>query len=430
MNKQTLLIGFTLFALFFGAGNLIYPPTLGIEAGTSYWIALGGFILTGVGLPIIAVAAIALISNKTTELGTQVHPLFAIGFSSLIYLAIGPFFGIPRAANVAYEMSIIPLFSEPLNQSFLLFLFTVIFFIVVYWLSLNPKKLVDRIGQWLTPALLIAIAALSVGSLLILDSNVQAPNEKYQDNPFFTGFLEGYLTMDAIAALAFGIIVITAFREFGITNRREMVIFTIKAGCVAGLGLALVYGSIGWIGAKMATSGTFENGGQILSSAAELTFGYYGNILLGIIVALACLTTSIGLTVACGQYFTKITKISYRWIVTLVTIVSFLIANLGLNQIIAISVPVLVAIYPIAIVLILLTLIPRLVGTSKRIYRYSVMLTAIISIYEGLNAFGIYITGVQPIIESLPLFSIGLGWLIPAIIGGLIGWLVDKQKQN
>ncbi|MRH44037.1 branched-chain amino acid transport system II carrier protein [Aquibacillus halophilus] len=427
MNKHTLLIGFTLFALFFGAGNLIYPPTLGIEAGTSYWIALSGFILTGVGLPIIAVAAIALVSNHTTELGTQVHPIFAIIFSSIIYLAIGPFFGIPRAANVAYEMSITPLVTGTLNHSLMLFLFTFIFFVIVYWLSLNPSKLIDRIGQWLTPALVIAIAALSIGSLIVLDSPEQAPAEKYQDSPFFTGFLEGYLTMDAIAALAFGIIVITAFKEVGITNKKDMVSFTIKAGLIAGLALALVYGSIGLIGVKMAAYGTFENGGQILSSAAELTFGYYGNILLGVIVALACLTTSIGLTVACGQFFTKTTSISYKMVVTIVTVVSLLIANLGLNQIIAISVPVLIAIYPIAIVLVVLTLMSKWIENYKRIYRFAVLFTAVISISDGLNSFGLSIPGIQQVMESLPLYSIGLAWLIPSILGGALGWVLDKD---
>ncbi|MFZ3580355.1 branched-chain amino acid transport system II carrier protein, partial [Virgibacillus sp. DJP39] len=359
MKKDTFTIGFMLFALFFGAGNLIYPPTLGIDSGTSYWAAIAGFVITGVGLPILAVTAISYVESDARELADRVHPLFGLIFTSVVYLAIGPFFGVPRAATVAFEMSMEP-FTNDSSQNLILFLFTAVFFILVYIVSLNPSKMVDRIGQYLTPVLLIAILVLITGGIILLDSPAANPIDKYATSPFFTGFAEGYLTMDAIGALAFGIIVINAFKDRGITTQRELVKSTLKAGIITGTGLIIVYGSIGWIGTKMAKEGTFNNGGDILLAASTIMFGNIGALLLGIIVALACFTTSVGLVVACGQFFTNITTISYNWIILLTTILSFVIANQGLSTIISYSVPVLVFIYPIAIVLIILTFIQRL----------------------------------------------------------------------
>ncbi|WP_163969438.1 branched-chain amino acid transport system II carrier protein [Oceanobacillus halotolerans] len=423
MNKDTITVGFMLFALFFGAGNLIYPPTLGIEAGSAYWGAIIGFILTGVGLPIIAVTAIAFVNNDARELSNRVHPLFGLLFTSIIYLAIGPVFAIPRAATVAFEMGVEPFSAN--HSTLILFGFTTIFFLIVYFVSLNPSKMVDRIGQYLTPILLIAITALCVGGFLLLDQPPTAPTEKYTAAPFFTGFVEGYLTMDAIAALAFGIIVVNAFKERGIKDRKSLVQSTLKAGIITGISLTLVYGAIGWIGTKMAAQGSFTNGGDILSSAATLIFGQFGTLLLGTIVALACLTTSIGLVVACGQFFSNITPLAYKHIVLIVTIISYVIANQGLNTIISYSVPVLVFIYPIAIVLILLTLTQKLFNGSAFVYRGAILLTAIISLYDGLVAFGIQMPVITSWMGNLPFFSIGLGWLVPAIIGGGIGWIIS-----
>ncbi|WP_186575918.1 branched-chain amino acid transport system II carrier protein [Aquibacillus kalidii] len=426
MNKQTFFIGFMLFALFFGAGNLIYPPTLGIEAGTSYWSAISGFLLTGVGLPILAIVAITISSNQSKDLGDAIHPKFGLIFSSVIYLAIGPFFGIPRAANVAYEIGIVPFFKEDAVQSIRLLFFSIIFFLLVFIFSLNPSKLVDRIGQWLTPFLLLAIISLGIGGFLLLDSPWQAPSAKYEQNAFFTGFIEGYATMDAIGAIAFGIIVITSFKQMGIQDPKEMIKSTLKAGLVAGSGLVIVYSMIGWIGVKMASTGTYTNGGQVLSVAAELILGNNGRILLGVIVVLACFTTSIGLAVACGQFFSRKTPLSYRGVIAIVTIVSFLITNLGLNQIIAISIPILVMIYPVAMTLIVLTLINQ----PPMVVRFAVLFTAFISIFEGLMSFGLTLSFITPVLESMPFHSIGLGWVIPTLIGGIIGRVMEYGNRQ
>src|SRR5699024_979814 len=193
------------FSLFFGAGNLIYPPILGLEAGTAYWSAISGFIITGVGLPVLTVTAISFVKNDARELADRVHPMFGLIFTSIAYLIIGPFFAIPCAATVAYEMGIQPFTA---HSPLILLSFTVIFFYLVFWVALNPTKMVDRVGQILTPILIIAIIALGIGSFLLLKNPLSSPVGEYAHMPFFTGFAEGYLTMDAIGALAFGIIVI------------------------------------------------------------------------------------------------------------------------------------------------------------------------------------------------------------------------------
>ncbi|WP_077329418.1 branched-chain amino acid transport system II carrier protein [Virgibacillus siamensis] len=427
MNKNTFVIGFMLFALFFGAGNLIYPPTLGMDSGTSYWPAIAGFVITGVGLPILAVTSISYVENDARELADKVHPIFGLIFTSAVYLAIGPFFGVPRAATVAYEMSMEPFMNG--TSSLMLFIFTSLFFILVYVVSMNPSKMVDRIGQYLTPILLLSIIALIIGGFFLLDDPLMEPTEKYTNAPFFKGFIEGYLTMDAIAALAFGIIVVNAFKDRGIHTKKALLTSTLKAGIITGIGLIAVYSSIGWIGAKMANNGNYANGGEILSGAADIIFGTFGALLLGVIVSLACFTTCVGLIVACGQFFSKITPLSYKWIIAFVTIVSYLIANQGLNTIIKVSVPVLVFIYPIAIVLILLTFMQKIFGGAHSVYRGAILLTAIISLYDGLTAFGLKMPAVTAALEYLPFFAIGLGWIVPAFIGGLIGYMF-KGKQH
>ncbi|WP_181347695.1 branched-chain amino acid transport system II carrier protein [Thalassobacillus sp. CUG 92003] len=430
-RRDTVFVGFMLFALFFGAGNLIYPPSLGISAGTAYWPAIAGFVLTGVGLPILTVAAISLVGNGAVELGQRVHPWFGVIFTSIVYLAIGPFFGIPRAANVAYEMGVSPLITTPSSQWLLLF--SIAFFSLVFIVSLNASKLVDRIGQWLTPALLLTIIALVIGSLWGLKGEPASPSSAYQTQPFFTGFIEGYLTMDAIAALAFGIIVMTAFHEKGVQSRRRVMLRTLQAGGVTAIGLSTVYASIGWIGSRMADKGTFTNGGEILSGAANLIYGSTGALLLGVLVALACLTTCIGLTVACGQFFSsQFPVLSYKAVISIVTLLSLTITNVGLNQIIAFSVPVLVFIYPVAIVLVLLTFIHPVFQGSPYVYRGALLFTAAMSLYDGLTAFGLDLAAVHSYLSILPLFEQGLGWLIPALAGGLIGWVwhLIKIRQN
>jgi len=431
-KKETFFVGLMLFSMFFGAGNLIFPPFLGMGAGTSFWPAITGFIITAVGLPLVVIAAIALVKDGVNTLGNRVHPWFGAIFTVIVYLSIGPFFGIPRNANVAFEMGFKPFLGNvSIHQPLLLLGFTAVFFLLVYLLSLNPSKVVEYMGQIITPTLLISIVILCAAGFVKLDKPLEAPTETYQTASLFKGFIDGYSTMDALAALAFGIVILTTIKQKGVTDKKQVTAYTVKAGLIAGAALALVYAGIGFIGARMASYGTFDNGTALLSSASTLLLGTSGKVLLGFIFTLACFTTCVGLTIACGQYFSKVApKVSYRTVVTLVTIGSFLIANLGLDQIIAISVPFLVMAYPLTIVLVTLAFLHRFFGGSQKVYAGAMLLTGIISLFDGLKMFGLKWSVFESILSALPLASVSLGWVVPAIIGGLAGFILEKVSRS
>jgi branched-chain amino acid:cation transporter, LIVCS family len=431
-KKDTLFVGLMLFSMFFGAGNLIFPPFLGMGSGTSFWPAIIGFIITAVGLPLLVLTAIALVKDGVNTLGSRVHPWFGPIFTVVVYLSIGPFFGVPRNANVAFEMGFKPFLGHvSASQSMLLVGFTAVFFLLVYLLSLNPSKVVDYMGRFITPTLLLSIVVLCVTGFLKLDQPLQAPVENYQSASLFKGFIDGYSTMDALAALAFGIVVLTTLKQKGVTGKKDLTTYTIKAGLVAGTALALVYVAIGLLGAKMAGYGTFDNGTAILSSASTLLLGNSGKVLLGVIFTLACFTTCVGLTIACGQYFSKVApKLSYRLVVTLVTVASFLIANLGLNQIITISVPFLVMAYPLTIVLVTLAFFHRFFGGSQKVYALSMLFTGLVSLYDGLKMFGVKMSFLETFMSSLPFASVGLSWVVPALVGALAGLVWEKFRRT
>lgn len=431
-KKDTVLIGLMLFSMFFGAGNLIFPPFLGSQAGTAFWPAIIGFVLTGVGLPILVLVAIALSKNGVRSLGNRVHAKFGLLFTIIVYLSIGPFFGIPRNANVAFEMGLKPfLGNESMNRSLLLFIFTVVFFALVYFLSMNPTKMTEYMGKFLTPTLLFAIISLCVVAFIQLDNPLQTASESYQAAPFIKGFIDGYSTMDALAALAFGIVVINALQEKGVKDQKQLVTYTLKTGIVAGVALAVVYVALGWLGAKMSLEGTFDNGTALLSTASNLLLGQSGIVLLGVIFTLACFTTCVGLTIACGHYFHKMfLRISYKAVVTIVTLVSFLVANLGLNQIIAISIPFLVMAYPLTIVLVVLAFFHSFINGSQKVYGLTMLFTGVFAVYDGVKMFGLEVNSFNNFVSMLPLSSYGLAWVVPAIIGALLSVLWDRMTTE
>ncbi|MGG5252295.1 branched-chain amino acid transport system II carrier protein [Neobacillus sp. SM06] len=431
-KKETLFVGLMLFSMFFGAGNLIFPPFLGMGAGTAFWPAIIGFILTAVGLPLLVLIAIALVKDGVNTLGSRVHPWFGLIFTIVVYLSIGPFFGIPRNANVAFEMGFKPFFGAASSSTTLfLFGFTAVFFLLVYLLSLNPSKVVDYMGRLITPTLLLSIVVLSVTGFVKLNQPFKAPTENYQSASLVKGFIDGYSTMDALAALAFGIVVLTTLKQKGIKEKNQLTAYTVKAGLIAGTALALVYVAIGLLGAKMSPYGTYANGSELLSAASTMLLGTGGKILLGFIFTLATFTTCVGLTIACGQYFAKIApKVSYKFVVTMITVVSFLIANLGLNQIINISVPFLVMAYPLTIVLVTSSFFHRFYRGSSKVYAGAMLLTGLVSLNDGLKMFGLKLQAVQPLMDALPFASVGLGWVVPALVGGVAGLALDWLRKQ
>ena len=431
-TSSTMAIGFMLFALFFGAGNLIFPVMMGQMSGTNSWAANAGFIVTGVGLPLLGVLAFGF-SGKSDlhSLASRVHPIFGVVFTTVLYLAIGPLFAIPRTGSVSYEVGIKPLLGDN-DSAIALLIFTVIFFAVTCFFSLNSAKIVDIVGKILTPLLLIFIAILIVTAIIKPMGDFSVATEDYLSNSFFKGFQEGYLTMDTIASFVFGIIVINAIKERGASTKKELMKSTLKAGLIAAGLLAIIYTALTYIGAMSVEKlGFLENGGAVLSGISTHYFGSYGGVLLGLIVIAACLTTSIGLVSACAAYFHKmVPSISYKKFIVILSFFSAIFANVGLMTLIEISVPVLTAIYPVAICLIFLTFAHPLFKGRQAVYIVSLTFTFIISLFDGLKAADIQFEIINTIFSVLPLYSVGVGWLVPAIVGAVIGYVFSLAGKG
>ncbi|MDR7237964.1 branched-chain amino acid transport system II carrier protein [Neobacillus drentensis] len=421
------VIGVMLFALFFGAGNLIFPAALGQNAGSNVWMAVTGFLITGIGLPFLGILAMGLSGSKNLEeLASRVHPLYGIIFTSLLYLTIGPFFAAPRTGAVAYDIGIAPFVNEGYGQIGLI-VFTALFFIVTLWFSLNPAKLVDRVGKILSPAIIVLIFILLVMVIIKPLGSIEAPQEAYANGAFMKGFMEGYNTMDALASLVFGIIVINSIRAMGITSTRGILIASAKSGLIATIFLGIIYVGVAYLGAtSTGTFGLFDTGGPVLGKASFYYFGTFGTVMLSVIILLACLTTSIGLMTACGEYFhTLVPKVSYKMWVLIFSLVSFVIANFGLSNIINYSIPVLMFLYPLAVALMLLTFLSKLFNHSRLVYVAAISVTFLISIIDGFKTFcdllGMeyfgWLTHIVSFYERvLPFYKNGLGWLLPVLI--------------
>lgn len=435
MSKRTLFIGFMLFALFFGAGNLIFPPTVGQLSGSNFMPAIIGFIVTGVGLPLIGIIAGSFSEEGFRSEARRIGPIFAVLFMVVIYLTIGPFFAIPRTAMVSYEMAVLP-FLEGGKETFVSkILFSVIYFGVTFYLALNPTKLVDRVGQILTPLLLITIILLIIKAFFDLNAPITEVAPTFAKEPFFVGFSEGYQTMDTIAAVAFSIIVLNAVRATGLTKQSSIFKQASIAAVIAGVGLGLVYISLAWIGNNYPLTEAEAAGGNmgtsILTGVARLTYGEAGRTLLSLIVTLACLTTAIGLIVAVSSYFNELySKISYRTYAVIFTLISFILASQGLSSIIMGAVPILLIIYPITIVLILLIFIDRLLkGMPNLAFQLPIYITLIISAltvllgYIGDSTFKIQLS---TWLDYLPYQDSSMGWMIPAIVALAIGFILGK----
>ncbi|WP_032092436.1 MULTISPECIES: branched-chain amino acid transport system II carrier protein [Pasteurellaceae] len=431
MTKNTFVVGFMLFAIFFGAGNLIFPPKLGFESGTEFWPSITGFVLTGIGLPLLGIVVSAFYKGGYKEALKQIHPLFSLVLLVAIYLSIGPFFAGPRTGATAYEIAIVPFVGEPGALS--KFLFCLVYFALTLWLSLNPSKMVDRIGAVLTPVLLLSIIALVIKAYFMLSGSDVVHVPQADKSPFFNGIINGYFTMDALASIAYSVIVINAIKAKS-ADHTSLQKQTIQAGIIAAVALGVIYVSLGWIGNHLAlgpaelaalTAKNQDLGTYILNDATAMAFGELGRTLLGVIVSLACLTTAVGLAVSVSEYFNEIyPKISYRTYVILFCLISFAIANLGLKEVISKSLPVLLVLYPISMTVILLLLINLFVPLPLLAHRLSLGLVSVISILS--------VIGIEHIefIEQLPLKSYSMEWLPFAAIGLVIGYLLQGMRKK
>lgn len=440
--NQTLLVGSLLFGLYFGAGNLIFPIELGQNSGTNLYKVVLGFIISGVGLPILGVVASAISKNDSLfEMGKTVSDKFAYFFTTALYLTIGPFFAIPRTSTVAFEVGIAPNISEDKIKLFL-FIFSLIFFLAVLAFALKPGKVMDNIGKILTPTFLILLSVLVIFAIIkpMGDLAKNQPTEIYQKNPLFTGILDGYNTMDALASLAFAIIIISSIRKLGVKDSNQIAKETLKSGVICLIAMSAVYISLAFMSSSSVNIMKLgNNGGRILSNISFYYLGNFGKILLAAIVIVACLKTAIGLIIACSEIFIQMypNTLSYKAYAVVFTLISFLIANLGLQKIISLSIPVLMYLYPLAIVLIFLSLAYPIIGKNKRIFSLTILFTAIFSIFDLLKALPENISSTDSISRIvdfaknyLPAFELGFGWLIPAIFGIILGLLISIIKKE
>lgn len=426
MNKNILIVGFMLFAIFFGAGNLIFPPKLGLESGTDFLPSIIGFIVTGVGLPLMGIIVGGYYEGGYRQaLNKLVHPYFSVLFLVVVYLALGPFFAIPRTGATSYQMVALPFLGESSWQSLLIF--TIVYYLVSIWFCLAPSKVVNRIGAILTPVLLLVIIALTIKAVILLGSNEVPAPKVAQSSPLFSGMLEGYLTLDALASITFSTIVISAIKarsKEGNSLGRPIVF----AGIIAAIALGAIYFALGWMGnhypvspetlAELSSKGQ-NLGTYILNGVATDTFGEYGRLVMGIIVTLACLTTSVGLIVTTAEYFHEILpQLSYRAYVFIFTLISFAIANQGLEAVISKSVPVLLILYPIVMTVILLMFLNIFVRLPKPAYVLPIALVTLVSILS--------VAGLE-VMELLPLKSISMEWIPFAVAGTLVGSFLGKK---
>ena len=426
-KKNMLLISFMLFSLFFGAGNLIFPPFMGQNAGAQTLPAMIGFLTTAVVLPVLGVVVVAKFDGLNS-LAENVGSKFSQVFTMLIYLSIGPGLGIPRAASVPFEMAVAPYLPEGANLTLWMLAYSLVFFLVALWLCLNPGKLVERIGIFLTPSLLILLCVLFVTFLFRGEVTVAPAQEAYTGAPFLQGFFDGYQTMDTIAALNFGLVIATTLGAFGLTEKKDVMRHTVLAGIFAGAILALVYAILTYMG--MCSSGVYpiqENGAWTLRCIVSQVFGAPGAILLAAIFTLACLTTSVGLINSISQYFSvRFKKLSYRTWVYIIVAFSFLICNLGLNAILSISVPVLNAIYPVSIVLILLGLSHGLWQKNRFVYPVTITVTAVISVLYAVDVAGLPLGIFKMLLDKLPLYGLGYSWSYFALGAILLSLLLNR----
>ncbi len=422
-KEQFFSVAIMLFGLFFGAGNLIFPPLLGKQAGGATFQSLLAFGITAVVFPILGVVAVAK-TKGLSNLASKVDKYFAIVFTTMIYMAIGPGLGIPRAGSLPFEMAVAPFLPENVSLSLSRLVYTFVFFLVAYLVCLKPNKLVTRMGKFLTPALLVLITVMFVGVLFKNPNAVTSPVGDYATSSTVKGFLEGYNTMDTIAALNFGLVISLAVKSFKVEDEEKVIGYTVRVGLVAGSFLFVIYAMLAYIG--MTTSGLtgdVKNGAEILTTVSQYVFGKFGIVLLASIFTLACLTTCIGLITSISKFFETMTKekVSYhKWIVFW-TFLSFLVANFGLNTILKVSVPVLVAIYPVSIVLILLGLTEKYFGYNKFTYRLVCYTVTFISVVEALLSVKVNLPVVTDVVSSLPFFSLSLGWVIPMAVAWFVG---------
>ncbi|WP_066633910.1 branched-chain amino acid transport system II carrier protein [Desulfolucanica intricata] len=427
-KKEIFVTGLALLAMFLGAGNLIFPPMLGFNAGTDLWWAAAGFIMTGVGLPLLGVTAVARAGGDLEYLANRVHPLFSKIVTTIVVLSIGPLLAIPRTAATTFEVAVTP-FLQTAGQAAAqpaLAVTTLVFFVATLLFALRPSEITDNLGKLLTPLMVIFLG-------ILIFKGVTAPigtmGAGQYAAPLARGFLEGYNTMDALASVIFGLVIVNAVKAKGVTNNSEIARVTILAGVIAAIGLSSIYTGLTYVGATTGATFTGDNPGQMLTYITEALIGPAGKFVIAVTMTLACLTTAIGLVSTCGAFFSRLSgnRVSYNVICVITALVSLVLANMGLSKILELSVTLLVAIYPVIIVLVLLSLGHKLFKGKREVYIASVSATVVVNLANTVNSIaaktGIKLPVVGNALTYLPLHEQGLDWVIPAILMAFVGMI-------
>ena len=417
-NKDILIIGFALFSMFFGAGNLIFPPFIGVTSGSNWLISFLGFIIADVGIILLSINAVARagsFQNVVEKAGKK----FGLYLEIIMMLCLGPILVIPRTAATTFEMSIMPITSS-LNSA----VFSLLFFGLTLILTIRPTKVMDIIGKFLTPVLLLAL-------ILLIGKGILSPIGELSNNNneglFVNGITQGYQTMDALGIGGVTALIITSFVNKGYKDKKENISMTLKSALIAGIGLILVYGGLAYLGATVSTIYDASiSQTELLVNITNHLLGKNGILLLGIIVAFACLTTAIGLTSVTAKYFEDVSnkKLKYSHIVTFICVFSAIASNLGVDRIIAIAGPILTVIYPVSILLVVMSTFSKYF-IKPAVFKGAAYATLLISFLNVADSLGFTIE----FIHHLPLNSLGFNWVIPAIIGGLLGKLLVKENN-
>lgn len=419
-KKEVLILGFALFAMFFGAGNLIFPPSLGIDMGKDWLVAGIGFLLTGVGLPLLGVLAFTKV-GRLEDFSVKISSRFNTLYCTALVFVIGPLFAIPRTGSTTFEMGVLPSFPN-VNPLVLSIITSIAFFGITLILVIKESKITDIIGKFLTPIILIILAAIA---FLGITGNIGTPVDKNITGVFAKGFVSGYQTMDALASVIFGVVIVKGLEGKGIVEEKEQRYFLSGSALIAAIGLGLIYFSLMYLGARVSGVGTFSTTSAALY-LAEITLGSAGKIAFGICVATACLTTSVGLVAIASDWFARFTPISYKMWSVIICVFSGVMAIGGVDFIIKLSIPVLCILYPVTIILILLNVF----GVKHvLVYRTATYTTLVVIILEEVFSKILHVTPVTNFLAKIPMAESGFVWVVPCLVGMAVAFVAAPIRK-
>ena len=419
-KKEVLILGFALFAMFFGAGNLIFPPSLGIDMGKDWLVAGIGFLLTGVGLPLLGVLAFTKV-GRLEDFSVKISSRFNTLYCTALVFVIGPLFAIPRTGSTTFEMGVLPSFPN-VNPLVLSIITSTAFFGITLILVIKESKITDIIGKFLTPIILIILAAIA---FLGITGNIGTPVDKNITGVFAKGFVSGYQTMDALASVIFGVVIVKGLEGKGIVEEKEQRYFLSGSALIAAIGLGLIYFSLMYLGARVSGVGTFSTTSAALY-LAEITLGSAGKIAFGICVATACLTTSVGLVAIASDWFARFTPISYKMWSVIICVFSGVMAIGGVDFIIKLSIPVLCILYPVTIILILLNVF----GVKHvLVYRTATYTTLVVIILEEVFSKILHVTPVTNFLAKIPMAESGFVWVVPCLAGMAVAFVAAPIRK-